>query len=143
MMRIETEHYTFELTEPTGRDGRQLWRQAAALIAQSGWVTPLADGDPAERVARVDRFVFYLAGHQHGEQLLRATLCGGTVTPRDSGEPEPITPKWLDKVPLTHSKEPYDALFQAWVDLGFFGDGLKKASAAGQRLANREIPTSE
>jgi len=127
-MRIETEHHVFEIDEPAGREGRELFRSASALIAECGW-------EPAH----ADRFIFALAGHPRGEQALIATLGRGTM------DDEPFAVRALDKLPIEHSKEPWDALLEAWIRLGFFGSGLLKGFLkAGEMLkAAKETPDSE
>lgn len=80
-MRIVTDNHIFELDEPAGREGRQLFRAASAVIAECGWVPP--GSDPEHAAAHVDRFIFALAGHRQGDAMVLATLGGGTM----DGEP--------------------------------------------------------
>lgn len=142
MMRLETDHYIFERQEPAGREGRELFRACSSVISECGWKAPGQGTGPEE----VDRFIFAVAGHSCGEAVLFATLGrGGTIQRRDGGdEPRPFTMPELDKLPIEHSKEPWDALFEAWVVLGFFGAGLRRAYEKGRELAAQaETLTSE
>lgn len=147
-MRVESDHYVFVFDEPAGREGLDLFRRASAIIAECDWTPPMAAGDPSKAAAIIDRFIFSLAGHREGERILLLTFSGATVETRDgSAEPVAFSKAWVDRLPITHAKDPYDALWSAWVQLGFFGSGLREAMRQGAehlaKLKAEATPTSE
>lgn len=126
MIRVEYDGIAFEAPEPRGRAGRQLYAQAAALIAECGW-------DPTVTASAISDFVFRLAAHPRADAALIATFTGGTMAGR------PLTLDALDALPIQQVSAPWEALVEVWGILGFFGPRVRTALLL---RPTEETPTS-
>lgn len=134
MIRVQGDSHLWEVPEPRGREGRDLFRAAQAVIGACGWVPPVPGMTSADIASSMSGFVSRVAAHPGGHALVVATLKGGTM------DGIPVTAEMLDDLPVVEMLEPYEACLEVWVRLGFFGQALSKAWA---EAAKRETRSSE
>lgn len=139
MIRVQAGGHVWELPEPSGREGRDLYRACAALIGELGYVAPRQGDDAIQSRREIDGFLRRLSAHPQADEYVLRTWRGGTL------DGEPVTIEALDSLPYWAATVPYDATIEAWARLGFFGPAMRaaiEAVAEKAATAGSEPPTT-
>ena len=137
-MRVETESLAFEGPEPAGPEGRALRAAALPVIAETEALVLIARGQRDRSVLGgiISTWCARVEVHPRGLPLLLQTFNGWTV------DGLPVTRATIEGLPLTSASEPWEALFEVWSRLGFFGRAIADGMVAADKAAREATPTS-
>ena len=131
-MKIDTDIGLLEGPEPAGPEGRALRAAALPVIAATEGLVLLGRGaqlDPGTRAGMISTWCARIEGHPAGLPLLLQTFAGWTL------DGQPFDRDRIARLPLGDAGEPWAALFEVWLRIGFFGRQYATAVAVAEAQA--------